>query len=265
MKKKIKSGTLVALIALLSVTAVAQEPDTVKVIKETKVIRDTVIKKEPQVIHDTIIKENKKPDRPELRRGEFGIRYMPTFSSLALRSSNGDKIQGDATLSHGFGIMLACNFSKNVGLQAEVSYLDISQKYKDQNLNREVKVSYLNIPVMLSINTDKSRMLNLNFVAGPQFGVNVGSSIQTTGDQNSETIHARVGATGTDIGVAYGTGLEIALNRMHTCRLDFGYRGFYGLVDGNVKQTSNSPDTYNVIIRGSRMTQSAYIGLTLCF
>lgn len=105
----------------------------------------------------------------------------------------------------------------------------------------------------------------MNFVAGPQFGINVASSISSSGDESSEALHATVGASGTDIGLAYGTGLEIALNRMHTWRLDFGYRGFYGLFDATINQPSNKPDTYNVIVRTSRITQGGYIGMTLCF
>ena len=252
MKTKINLGTVAAIVALLSGTVVAQVPDTVKVVKET------------QVVHDTVIKEKSKPER-KLKMGEFGVRYMPTFSSLRLRTYNGDVVQGDLTMSQGFGIMLAGNFSKNIGIQAEVSYLDVSQKYKDQNLNRQVNVSYLNIPVMLSLNTDKTRMLNLNFVAGPQFGVNLGSSIKTTGNENAGTLNAVVGAKGTDIGAAYGAGLEIALSENHCVRLDLGYRGFYGLVDGKANQSSYNPDTYNVYVRGSRFSHAAYLGLTFCF
>lgn len=240
-------------------------------IKETQIVRDTV--KDTKYVHDTIVKNNavqnnnedKKPERPPLRRGEFGIRYMPTFSSMSLRTSNGEVIQGDFTMSHGYGVMLGVNFSKNVGLQAEVNYLDVTQKYKDRNLERQVDVAYLNVPVLLSLNTDKSRIVNLNFVAGPQFGFNVGSSIKTNGNGETETVNAVVGASGTDIGLAYGTGLEIALNKAHTFRLDLGYRGFYGIVDGRADQTSSNPDTYNVLVRASRRSHAAYLGLTACF
>jgi hypothetical protein len=262
MKTKIKSVALAALIALSAVTVSAQEGDTVKV-KETQVVRDTV--KQTQVVHDTVVKENKRHERPPLRRGEFGVRYMPTFSSLGLRTYNGEVVQGDLTMSQGFGLMLGVNLSKNIGIQAEASYLDVSQKYKDRNLDRQVNVSYLNIPIMLSVNTDKSRMVNLNFVAGPQFGVNLGSSIQTTGNEETGTLRAVVGAKGTDVGVAYGTGLEFALSRNHCLRADLGYRGFYGLINGSVNQTSSNPDTYNVYVRGSRFSHAAYLGLTLCF
>lgn len=273
MKTKIKSA-IVAFTVLMSFAGVAQVPDTVKVIKETQVVRDTV--RETKVIRDTVVKNNdvpqnspeeKKYEKPPLRHGEFGVRYMPTFSSMALRTYNGDVVQGDLTMSHGVGVMLGLNFTKNVGLQAEVNYLEVTQKYKDRNLDRQVDVAYLNVPVLLSVNTDKTRIVNLNFVAGPQFGFNVGSSIKTSGteSENTETLRAVVGASGTDIGLAYGTGLEIALNKAHTFRLDLGYRGFYGIVDGKADQSSNNPDTYNVLVKASRKSHAAYLGLTACF
>jgi hypothetical protein len=270
MKTKIKPA-IVAFTVLMSFAGVAQVPDTVKVIKETQVVRDTV--KETKIVRDTVVKyseapkshEEKKAERPPLRRGEFGVRYMPTFSSMSLRTSSGDIIQGDVTMSHGYGLMLAGNFSKNIGLQAELNYLEITQKYKDRNLDRQVDVAYLNVPVLLSVNTDKSRIVNLNFVAGPQFGFNVGSSIKTSGTEETGTVRAVVGASGTDIGLAYGTGLEVALNKLHTVRLDLGYRGFYGLIDGSADQSSSNPDTYNVLVRASRKSHAAYLGLTLCF
>ncbi|HWY13095.1 MAG TPA: porin family protein [Bacteroidia bacterium] len=266
MKKKIILASIAAFTTLLSVTATAQEDSVVvkESTKETTVVKDPEIK-QPVVVHDTVVKEEKKTERPALRMGEFGVRYMPTFASLNLRNYNNEVIQGDFTMSQGFGIMLGTNFSKNIGLQAEVNYLDITQKYKDQNLNRQVEVSYLNIPILLSLNTDKTRMVNLNFVAGPQFGVNLGSGISTTGNENTQTLHATVGASGTDVGLAYGTGLEFALSKTHCLRLDLGYRGFYGLFDASAKQYSSNPDTYNVIVRGSRKTHAAYAGLTLCF
>lgn len=266
MKKKINLLSIAAFVALLSPTVTAQVTDTVRVIKETQIVRDTIIKEVPTPVATTPVAEETKPvEKAPLRMGEFGVRYMPTFSSLSLRTYNNEVIQGDLTMSHGFGIMLGVNFSKNVGLQSEINYLQITQKYKDRNLDRQVDVSYLNIPVLLSLNTDKTRMVNWNFVAGPQFGINIGSSINTSENQNTETIHAVVGASGTDVGLAYGTGLEIALSRKHCMRLDLGYRGFYGLLDINAKQYSSNPDTYNVLVRGSRKTHGGYAGLTWCF
>jgi hypothetical protein len=235
--------------ALFSLGTINAQNDTVKVYQR-------------EVVHDTVVKDRVN-QRPALRKGEFGIRYMPTFGALALTSSNGSVIQGDVTMSNGFGIMLAHNFNRHVGIQAEVNYYDMQQKYKDQALDRTVNLAYLNIPVMLSLNTDKSRAVNWNFVAGPQFALNVGSSLNSSGNSNNETVQGTVAAKAGDIGLAYGTGLEFMLNKMHTVRLDLGYRGFYGFVDMKVNQTS--ANTYNVLAKGTRKTNGGYLGLSFLF
>lgn len=275
MKKNITLG-IAAFCALLATSTQAQS-DTVKVkettTKETTITRDSTNKVTPPAQPTTAPVapvapapvEETKDETPELRRGEFGFRYMPTFSSLALRSYNGEVIEGSLSLSHGYGIMTAFNFDRHVGIQAEVNYNEISQKFKDRGLERQVSVSYLNIPVMLSINTDKRLPLNLNFVAGPQFGLNVGSSVKTNGNASGDTLKATIGVKQGDVGFAYGTGLEIALNKAHTFRLDLGFRGFYGFVDMSSSQSSSNPDTYNILVKASRKTYAGYLGLTFCF
>ncbi|MGZ4044063.1 MAG: hypothetical protein ACXVO9_12735, partial [Bacteroidia bacterium] len=89
MKKNITTA-IVALSALLFTTANAQN-DTVRVketTKETTIVHDSVPKQttQPPVIVQTPpppVEEEPKKEIPDLRRGEFGIRYMPTFSSLS--------------------------------------------------------------------------------------------------------------------------------------------------------------------------------------
>ncbi len=201
-------------------------------------------------------------ERPSLKRGEIGVRYMPTFSALDLVTSDGGVVKGSATMSNGFGIMLGLNITKNIGILSELSYYESTQVYKNNNVNREVKVSYINIPVLFSLSTDKTRWVNLNVVAGPQFGINAGANIKNNGT-SSDTIQAVVLVKKQDIGFAYGAGVELSLNKEHTLRLDVGYRGFYGLVDMN--STGNSINTYNVIAKGSRKTYGAYIGFAFMF
>jgi hypothetical protein len=252
--KKITTAVMAFGAAMMIVTSSAAQTDTV-VIKETETV----------VVHDTVVKEEPKRAEPLLRRLELGIRYLPTFSSLALRTYGGETVEGELVMSHGFGVMLGVNLSRHVGLQGEVNYYEVSQKYKDQSLERQVNVSFLNIPVLLSLNTDKSQMLNFKIEAGPQFGLNVGSSVETRGNRNADTLRAVVGVKEGDVGAAYGAGLDIMLNAQRTVRLDLGFRGFYGLVDMNADQSSNNPDTYNVLIKASRKTYSGYAGLTFLF
>jgi hypothetical protein len=249
MKTRTKLGTALLFMALVSVTTA--QNDTVTVVKQK------------EVVHDTVVRQDHYYNTNKLHPVELGVRYMPTFVSMQFRNSNGDVVQGDVSVSNGYGVMLATNFSRHVGIQAGVDYLAINQKYKDMNLDRQVQVNYLNIPVMLSLNTNKTKPVNVNFVVGPQFGVNVGSNTSTSGNGDTQTLHATVGASGPDIGAAYGAGLEIALDRARCFRIDLGYRGFYGLVNGSTTQTG--PNTYNVFVQGSRRTNAGYVGLTWAF
>ncbi|MDI1354169.1 MAG: porin family protein [bacterium] len=218
---------------------------------------------EPQLTHSAIIKSQSADDDIPLRGFEFGVRYMPTFSTLNLTAYDGSVIHGTATLSHGFGLMLGFNLSKHVGIVGELDYLQVSQNYVDRNLSNSLKVKYINIPVLLSLNTNKKGVVNLNVVAGPQFGYNVGSNLNTTGHESTDTLRAVVAVKQSDIGIAYGIGLELALNTAHTFRFDGGYRAFYGLVDTHSMTIANG--TYNVNVDPSRKNFGFYAGLTFLF
>lgn len=228
MKKKIIIGSMVALCALFSVgPMVAQEENN------------------------------------NLKVGEFGLLYLPTFTKLDLKTYNGEVVEGTATLGHGFGAMVAVNLSKNVGIRLEGNYIGMMQKYKDRNLEREVHINYLNFPLMLTLNTDKTKPVNFNVHLGPQFGLNVGSEITGDAVGSEDTLHAVIVVKEGDVGIAYGAGFEIGLTPKRTVRLDFGFRGMYGLVD--MRGDTTEPNTYNVVVKGSRKAYGGYLGLTLAF
>jgi hypothetical protein len=219
---------------------------------------DNDLKKKHEVKpYKSMVNEN----YPDLRMVELGFHYMPTFYSFDFNKENGDVIKGSVTLSHGFGGMLALNFSPHVGVQGEVDYYKATQKYKDASANYHVNIKYLDIPVMLSLNTNKMARVNLNAVVGPQFGINVGSDVSSSGSTTTAT--ATVAAKKGDMGAAFGAGLEFALDESHNVRLDLGYRGFYGFVKMDADKTGN--DTYNVIVSANRKTNAAYIRLTFLF
>jgi len=215
-------------------------------------------KKKPEV---KIGMSMNREDYPDLRIVELGVHYMPTFYSMDFNNSNGEVIEGSVTMAHGFGGMLAINFSPHIGIQGEIDYYNASQSYKDQNVSNDVEIKYLDIPVMLSLNTNKTARVNLNAVVGPQFGINVGSDISSSGSTGTAT--AVVEAKKGDIGAAFGAGVEFALNQNHNIRLDLGYRGFYGFVKMDAEQTDS--DTYNVMVDANRKTNAAYVRITFLF
>ena len=165
-----------------------------------------------------------KAQEPSFHKVELGIRFMPTLSSVSMQSSSGSTISGNATLGFGFGGFLGLNFTNHVGGAVEVLYNSVSQKYKDEGLDREMKVKYVTIPMLLSLNSGVERPVNIKVEFGPQFGLNVGSSMKTHGD----TLQTVLSTKQAGLGVAYGTGLGFILNEKQTTRLDIGYRGVYG-------------------------------------
>lgn len=220
---------------------------------------------------DTITKQTvivKEDGIGELRKLELGVRYMPTFSALDFNTYNNEVVQGTLTLSHGWAGVLGINFTKNIGIQAEVDYYELSQKYQDFGLERQVNIKYYNIPLLVSLNTDKTQAVNLNLVGGPQFGLNAGSEVIESSNRpenGSDSLKAVIAIKEGDVGLAYGAGLEFMLNDSHTIRLDLGFRGFYGLVDMTSEEVNRSNGTYNIIVKASRQTFAGYGGLTLLF
>ncbi len=196
---------------------------------------------------------------------EFGFRFMPTFSAFDMTTSSGGTIKGEVTLGYGVGALLAVNLSNHIGIQGEVIYNSLSQKYKDQNLNREIKVQYINIPLLFALNTGKSNPVNLNLVIGPQIGMNIGSSITSSGSGNSDTLVTVLATKKSDFGFAYGAGLQFALNKTRTIHLATGFRGVYGFVNISNTGQATSGNSYYILDRASVRTMSAYVGITFSF
>lgn len=195
------------------------------------------------------------------QRGEFGIRFMPTVSSLDLNTSSGGKVTGDATLGYGFGAFLGFNFTEHVGVQVEGIYSKIRQKYKEDDVEHEISLKYFNIPLLLSLNTGKTKMVNFNIVAGPQMGLSVGSSFSVGSDSSNAVLSVKKG----DLGLAYGAGLDFGLNEMKTFRLGIGFRGVYGLFDVSDNSGSTTTESYYILDRTHIKTYSGYIGLSYLF
>lgn len=198
------------------------------------------------------------------QKAEFGIRYMPTFSNFDMQASDGTTIKGEVTISHGIGVLMGYNFNENVGIQGEVIYTAVARRYSERSVEQKVVLRYVNIPLLLSLNTGKSRMFNLNIVAGPQVGIRVGSHVYTTGDG---TLMAQplLEVKKTDLGFAYGAGLDVGLNEAKTLRLGAGFRGVYGLIDISDNSSTTATDTYYILERTNIETYSGYIGFSVLF
>ena len=193
---------------------------------------------------------------------EIGARLMPSFSSFDVKNSSGGTVKGSVKLGFGAAAMVGYNISKNVGIEADLVYNTISQTYTDQNVENKIRLSYISIPLLISLNTNKTKKVNFNMVLGPHIGINVGSNIKTSGNDGINTSQAILSVKKNDLGITYGAGLDIGLNDENSFRLNFGYRGATGLIDVSDNTNSITTNSYYVL-DGTRITiNSAYIGIS---
>lgn len=203
-----------------------------------------------------------------LNRVEVGFRFMPTISSFKINTTSSgstNTVKSEGTFGFGLGGIIAYNISKNIGVQGEIIYNSLSQKYKDQNLDRKINVKYVNIPLLFTLSTDKTKRINFTIVGGPELGFNVGSDVSSGSSGSADTVQTVLAVKKSDFGVAYGAGLGFMLNETRSVRLDVGYRGMYGLV--NISNSSNTSTSGNTIVldKANIRTNAAYIGLTVAF
>lgn len=200
------------------------------------------------------------------QKGIFGVRYMPTISIIKVQNFEGDNLEGEITTGNGFGGFIGVNLNKHIGLQVEVIYNQLSQKYKDDNLDRRIDINYVNIPLLLSLNTNRKRIVNLNGVIGPQWGINVGAKLKTTGTSNGNGNNTAILAVKkNDFGIAYGLGLDFAITPPKTIRLDIGFRGVMGLMVINNDNEKIDANSYYILQKATINYYSGYIGLTFFF
>lgn len=192
----------------------------------------------------------------------FGARIMPTFTSFNFNKVNNSTVQSTAKLNYGIGAVMGIHFTKHFGIQGELIYSRFAQKYKTQEFENEIRLSYINVPALLSFNTGSSSPVNLNFVIGPQWGFNVGSKLELAGSEN-DSLQARLAVKKSDFGIAYGAGFDFGLGQL--IRLGIGFRGVYGLVDISENSTSTATNEYFILDKTYIKTYSAYAGVTFGF
>jgi Outer membrane protein beta-barrel domain len=195
----------------------------------------------------------------------LGVRFMPTFSSFDIKTSSGGTVSGTVSLGFGVGALVAVDFSKHFGVQGEIIYSSLSQEHTEQDIARKIKLRYVNIPLLLTFNTGRTKLVNFNVVAGPQIGLNVGSSLLTSGNTSSDSTQAILAVRKGDIGIGYGLGLDFGLNPARTIRLDIGFRGVLGLFDISDNNTTLSTNSYYILDRSHVKANAAYLGLSFIF
>jgi hypothetical protein len=159
------------------------------------------------------------------------------------------------------GFAVGYNFTKRWGLQAEVRYATAGQKYEDNfigpatlpegtfgssyervNVKREIKLAYVQIPIMAKYISKFGKKAKLFVCLGPQFGFRTAASEQVkianiTYLPDSITFTSSQKFKTFDMGLALQIGAEVyATDYLF---FDIGLSGYAGILDlnGNVLKT----------------------------
>lgn len=197
------------------------------------------------------------------QKAEFGLRFMPTFAKFNIVTSDGAKVSGDYNYGYGIGGFFGYNFNEHIGVQTEVIYNTISQQYSEFDNEGKIELKYFNIPLLLSLNTNKYKSVNFNVVIGPEIGINVGSSL--SGGDGTGNTSALLSVKKSNVGVAFGAGADFALNEARTFRLGLGFRGVEGLIDISDDSDTVITDSYYVLDDARTSTYALYVGLSFMF
>lgn len=204
-------------------------------------------------------------DQEVVKKIEFGLRLMPTFTSLKVQTASGSDVRGQVALGFGAGAFLGYNFTNQISVIAEIMYSSIAQKSSDNTLNRKINLQYVNIPILFSLNTGKTKSINLNAVLGPQVGFNVGSKLSISGNNDVNIPQPVLSVKKNDIGFVYGAGVDFGVNPANNMRVGLGYRGVVGLVDISDKNKNVTTDSYYLLDRTNIKTYSGYVGFSILF
>jgi Outer membrane protein beta-barrel domain len=188
-----------------------------------------------------------------------GVRFMPTFSTFQIFTPTTGRLNSDLSTGYGLGGFIGYYFTEQLGVQGEIIYSAIAQKYKEVDVERQIDLKYVNIPLLFSLNTGKSQKINFNLVAGPQIGISAGSKLSA--GNNNAILSVKKG----DIGFAYGAGLDFGIDALHLFRLGLGFRGVVGLLDISDHNTTLTTDNYYVLDRSTIKSYSGYLGLSILF
>jgi Outer membrane protein beta-barrel domain len=248
-------------------TVVVAAPDTVVVAAPDTVVvaaPDTVVMTTPDtVVVKQAVQTESNPSK-EWSGFHIGAVAQATFTDVNIES-DGDEISTSYVVGYGGGGYIGYFFSSHVEARVEVLYSSLAQQIEENGSKRDLKLSYLNFPILLGLHTGYDKPVSFNVMFGPQFGINTGSTLEGSGGEGVDTVQASVKIKPTDFGIAYGAGFDFGLGPDRLVHLNVGFRGVYGLVDiSDQSQTTTTPNYY-VIDRANLKTYSAYAGLSFKF
>jgi hypothetical protein len=191
----------------------------------------------------------------------FGLKYQPNICSVQNQNfTDSVNIDLKSTFAQGGGVTFAFNLFDNFGIQAEALYSEQGQKFirtdtSGNNYENILKLTYINVPVLLRLNSSTRKTVSFNITGGIQMGLLYGAGLTVKRTEGTITTGVASKFETVDMAVVYGGGFDINLAEFF--HFNIGLRLVEGLTDigrsGN--ELFHASPTYNKIT-------SVYAGVT---
>ena len=130
----------------------------------------------------------------------FGLKGGMSYSN----GSKGDYDSQTITSFHVGGIMEAL-YDNNIAIQPEIVFSNQGFSYIDEDIDSNLKLTYINIPIMIKYYLFKG----ISIEAGPQIGYLNTAKLETKSNEGSESQNVKEGLRDNDLSLNLGFGLQL--------------------------------------------------------
>lgn len=182
----------------------------------------------------------------------LSVKAVPQFTFLQNEDDNSaSNYSQKATFNTGFGLGIGYNFTKNLGVGADLLYSLQGQRYTLNNIKYNQKNEYVKIPVYFSFNSDASKMVSFKGQVGPQVSFLANSKLDDD-DGNKIIDDTKNRYEDVTFGGMASAGAQYKLQKnlylSTTVRFDYDF-------------TNAEDDTYSGYTSGRAKTYNSTIGL----
>ena len=148
---------------------------------------------------------------PTYAQLSFGLKGGVNVAEFSLKDQ-GATIPQSSINGFTFGAVLEVGITDNIFIQPEAVFIQKGSELNTSITNLETNVNYLDIPVLLKIKLINTKLLDINLMGGPSFGLALNGEETTAGGQTVDiNFGGENGLKRFDLGINAGAGVGVNL------------------------------------------------------
>lgn len=132
---------------------------------------------------------------------QFGVKVGANFAKLRFDDDDNEGVKGKTDVVA--GLFASKAVSGNVGIRGEVNFSRQGAKFEDNGDEASINLTYVNIPVLLTLTPSSGGSTSVNVFTGPQIGFNAKAETEADG----VTVDFKDEVKSTDFSWVVGVGL----------------------------------------------------------